>query len=185
MKPVFKLIAILLLVVGSCKHVFAQQAQVFDAETRQPLPFATIKFGKGEQGMVTDINGRFDMAQAKGFPYIEVCYMGFESYKIIMPVNTSDLQIWLKTDHKSLKDVIISPPYDKIRRIINEAIAHRSENNPDLYDWYRCHIYYKMTADDQIQDSFIHKNTIPTKPGKIHPAKQLTCLLYTSDAADE
>jgi len=128
---------------------------VHDATTKQALPFVTIKFGDSGQGMVADLDGQFvilpDMLSGN-IDYIEVRCLGYQSKKITLPIKNPD--IYLQPEDKSLGEVVIKPPYDKIRRILRQAIAHKNQNNPDKYDWYRCHVYYKMLADVAVPDSF-------------------------------
>jgi hypothetical protein len=47
----------------------------------------------------------------------------------------------------------VKPDYDKIRRIINQSVNKRDRNNPEKFDWYRCHVYYKMVADAYMVDN--------------------------------
>lgn len=130
---------------------------VVDAVTKQVLPFATIKFGNTGRGTVSDLYGRFDLKDADKASYIEISYLGYEPKKLQLPLK--DTLVILNSGGGSLKEVVIKPPYDKMRRILNAAIANRDKNNPEKYDWYRCRMYYKMTADVLVPDSVLAKDT--------------------------
>ncbi len=144
---------------------------VTDAANSEPLPFAPVRLGTTGQGIVTNLNGQFEFQYLSDIEYIEVFYPGYESVKAyISPDNTGLIRIKLKTKESELDEVVITPPYDKIRRLLNSAISNREKNNPDKYDWYRCKVYYKMLADVDynIADSIAQKDT----SGEIKELKQ-------------
>ncbi len=150
-----RLFAILFLLLSSVVTVWAQQrfwGVVADAETRDILPFATIKYGEPVQGMVTDINGRFDLQTYA--ERIVVSYIGFTPLKLTSAQGDT---IFLKPVANVVDEIVIKPPYEKIRGIVNRAIAAKDRHNPDKYDWYTCNVYYKMKADLQPSEAF-YKN---------------------------
>ncbi|RYD54777.1 MAG: carboxypeptidase-like regulatory domain-containing protein [Sphingobacteriales bacterium] len=151
-----KRILLVLLTLLCCKYSYAQQqirGTVADAETSQPLPFATIKHEGSSEGIITDINGRFSFTPNRDIKRITVSYIGYKP--AIVAINQRDT-IFLEPLSTTFNEVIIRPPYDKIKRIVNRAIDSKSQHNPDQYDWYSCHIYYKMKVDmlpAQVTDS--------------------------------
>lgn len=105
--------------------------------------------------MVAELSGSFTVPDAySSTPYLEVSCLGYKTKKVEHP--GADMAIYLQPDDKLLSEVQVIPPYDKMRRIINNAIANKSRNNPDKYDWYRCHVYYKMLADATLPDSLLN-----------------------------
>ncbi len=144
---------------------------VTDTANNEPLPFAPIKLGTTGQGVVTNINGQFEFQYSSDIEYLEVFYPGYESAKsYLSPDNAALIRIGLKAKESELNEVVVKPPYDKIRRILAQAVANREVNNPDKYDWYRCKVYYKMLADVDynIADSVAQKDT----SGEIKELKQ-------------
>lgn len=129
---------------------------VFDAQTRQPVPFATIRFGNSGHGVIASLNGTFQLNATDTGQVIISC-TGYKPQIIKFPAPHHE--IFLEPAGKSLQEVIVKPPYDKIRRILRNAIANRNRNNPDKYDWYRCHVYYKMLADISLPDSAMADTT--------------------------
>lgn len=138
------ILSICLLLVRSFLSAQQVKGHIFDAGSGQSLPFATIKFGESGQGEVSELDGTFAVPQGK-WGWIEVTCLGYKPEKIILPAR--DLNIYLKPTDKTLREVAITPPYEKMRRILNTAITNKSENDPDKYDWYRCNVYYKMIVD--------------------------------------
>lgn len=117
---------------------------VLDAETYKPLPFATLQQGNSKQGFIADINGRFSFNLLSGINLIRVSYTGYKT--ISVSVQKTDT-IFLQPLYNMGDEVVIRPPYEKIKRIINTAIRNKADNNPDKYAEYRYDIYYKMRAD--------------------------------------
>ncbi len=144
---------------------------VFDAKTKEPIPFATIKFGETGQGMVAGLDGSFGIPEVfSDVAFIEVSYLGYLHKRMISPF--SNLNVFLQPDENYLQAVEVKPPYEKMRRIINNAITNKSRNNPDKYDWYRCHVYYKMLVDATLPDSVLNDTAKDSREIKAFLEKQ-------------
>ncbi len=124
-------------------------AKIIDAATKEPVPFATIKYGLNGYGIIADLNGRFEIP--KEVNSIEVSSMGYQTKNVDLPLNNEIIR--LLPDAKALQEIIVKPPTEKIRRIINNAIANKPNNNPDKYEQYRCSVYYKMVVDVVLHDT--------------------------------
>lgn len=135
-------ISILLILIIT--RVQAQQCSgvVADEITHEPLPFAAIHSLHSQQGTVADINGKFSF-NANGSK-ITITSVGHQNKTVSLPHGDT---VFLQLKENALSEVVIRPNYDKIRRIINEAAAHKKGNNPEKYNWYSCNVYYKMIAD--------------------------------------
>ncbi|RYZ50769.1 MAG: carboxypeptidase-like regulatory domain-containing protein, partial [Sphingobacteriales bacterium] len=136
--------------------------RVTDAVSRDGLPFATIRIGQGKEGLVTDLNGYFRIPSSRALESLQISYLGYETFRVNQPKPGDSLLIRLSPSVNALNEVVFSPPYDKIRRILNRTIANRDKHNPDKYDWYRCHVYYKMLADIRLPDSAVERLSVDT-----------------------
>ncbi len=134
--------------------LWAQAGGIYDAVTKQPIPFATIKFGTGGRGMIADLDGKFELPHPISVAYIEITSLGYKTSRITLPAK--NLTIYLQPDDNTLGEITVKPPYEKMRRIINNAIANKPRNNPDKYDWYQCHVYYKMVVDAFFPDTVLN-----------------------------
>ncbi len=138
--------------------------QVFDANTKEEIPFATIKLGTSNSGFIADLYGKFKIEERgllNNFS-IEVSALGYQSKKVNISAN--GIEIFLQPKEIILSDIIIRPQNDKIRRILKNAITNKDTNNPDKYNQYQCNVYYKLIADatipigkKSIQDTQINK----------------------------
>jgi hypothetical protein len=132
----------------------------------KPLPFATIKFGNTGNGMIADLEGKFSFHTRPDYNFIEVSYLNFETKKILLTADSMQLLIILSPVNAVLKDVVIRSKSNKLKRILNNVVAHRNQNNPDKYDWYQCKVYYKMVVDAHF-DSVIQAKDTTHPPGLI------------------
>ena len=152
-----KSLTILLLMAHSI--LFAQTSKtghIYDAKTNEPLPFAIVKFGNGQRGTVADLDGKFQIpADINPHDSVEVSYLGY--LPAVFPVPKNDTGIYLQPFGNSLNEIVIKPDYDKVNRIINKAIANKYMNDPDKYDWYQCHVYYKMVVNASLPDSTLKR----------------------------
>lgn len=150
-----------ILLFHSPLYTYSQQrisGIVTDAGNKEPLSFATIKLGNTAAGTVTDLNGQFVIDMADNIHAIQVSYLGYESRTIQIAQQTTQLlQIQLQPQQGNLQEVLITPPYEKISYILDRTIRNREKHRPENYDWYRCHVYYKMLADIRMPDSLLKK----------------------------
>jgi len=159
--PVLILTIILLL---CCSHLSLAQRTVSgivtDAATAEPLPFATIKSGRATVALLTDLNGKFEATVPDSIQSLTVLYLGYEALQLrLIPGHNTGLEVKLRAKEDKLDEVVITPPYDKIRAIVNKTIANRSLHRPDNYDWYRCNIYQKTILDIVTPDSITQDTT--------------------------
>ncbi len=134
-------------------------AKIIDALTKDPVPFATVKYGSAGQGLIANLNGRFEIPQEAN--KIEVSSMGYQTATIYLPLTIEIIK--LVPDNKALQEIVVKPPTEKIRRIINSAMANKPINNPDKYEQYRCNLYYKMVVDVVLPDSATKDTSADTK----------------------
>ncbi|MBC7554289.1 MAG: hypothetical protein H7257_09945 [Taibaiella sp.] len=169
-------LSLLLLILSACLSASsarsAMKAVVRDAATKEALPFAAIRFGADGRGTIADLNGAFDLSGEDIFNirWIEISVTGYEAKKVILPVQ--DSVIYMRRSIFSLQEVVVKPQYDKINRIMRAAINNKKHNNPDHYDWYRCHVYYKMTADANLPDSVFNDTAKDAKEWREFAASQ-------------
>lgn len=140
-----------------CLPLFGQQpivGTVYDATSHESLPFATVKYAETGRGTVADLYGVFRVEGEAELRWIEISCMGYQPLRVLLPWKSN--KIYLARADNGLAEVVIKPPYDKIRRILDATIAHKTGNNPDKYAWYRCKVYYKMLADIALPDSVLN-----------------------------
>ncbi len=143
-------LAVLLIVAATAVHAQGLRIRVKDAANKLPVPFAAIRLGHFGQGLIADLDGLATLPASVPDSAIEISALGYES-SIVQTI--TDSVIYLRAKKESLGEVVVKPDYDKLRRIIQEAVRRRDAHNPDRYDWYRCKVYYKMLADAAPRDT--------------------------------
>ncbi len=127
--------------IAATHATYAQQIVVADAITYEGLPFATVKQENGK-GIITDMHGRFTVPPQTRT--LSVSYIGHMSRTITYPFPDT---VFLDLQTGAMTEVVVKPPYDKIKYIIDHAIRNKPEHNPDKYEQYNCAVYYKMNID--------------------------------------
>jgi hypothetical protein len=126
----------------------------------KPLAFAAIKLGDTKQGVISDLNGKFRLAT---IDHITISHIGYITKKITLKDSGQHISIELEPSENTLNEVVIASNSNKLRRILNTALANRSSNNPDKYDWYQCNVYYKTTMNMVLplsKDSLVKKDSL-------------------------
>ncbi|MBA2248745.1 MAG: carboxypeptidase-like regulatory domain-containing protein [Chitinophagaceae bacterium] len=134
--------------------------QVTDSSGK-PLSFATIKFGNSKEGIIANLAGKFSLKNT--ITFIEVSHTGYTSQRVEVSVDKPALIIILRPSLVNMEEVvIIASSGNKLKRILNSAIANRNIHNPDKYNWYQCNVYYKMMVD--IEDPYFGRRKDSSRP---------------------
>jgi hypothetical protein len=133
-----------------------QRIRIKDGRTKAPVPFAAIRLGSSNQGVIADLDGLAILPAGLPDGFIEISALGYESRKV---QGRPDSIIYLQKKSAALREVVVTPDNDKLRRIIRNTIARRDAHNPEHYPWYRCKVYYKMLVDAYPKDSTALKDT--------------------------
>lgn len=147
-----------MLILLSLNNATAKQinGKVVNAANGEALTFATIKFGEVADATLTDLDGNFQADIPDQVSFLSISYLGFKTQRVnLWAGDNKQLSIKLEEQENSLSEVVIAPPYEKIRAIIRRAVANRNMHKPDGYDWYQCHLYHKMVADVYAPDSVL------------------------------
>lgn len=152
MKDIFRKLVLIYSVafILPLQQIYAAQhikGIVWNAETQEPIAFATIRAGNSDEAWISDINGKFEGILPDTISLISISCIGFESKTLHLTGTDTNYIIPLQPSKEMLESVVVTPPYDKIRYIINQAIAHKKDNRPEANEWYRCAIYHKIWAD--------------------------------------
>ncbi len=134
--------------------------RIVSAANGEALTFATVKFGEVTDAVLSDLEGNFKAEIPDQVSFLTISYLGFKSKTVqLAPGNNRNLVIRLEEREHNLDEVVIAPPYEKIRAIIRRAVTNRALHKPDLYDWYQCNLYHKMVADIYAPDSVLKDTT--------------------------
>lgn len=115
--------------------------------TGKPLAFSSVTWGHSGKGIITGADGYFTIPDLRGIDSIRISHTGFETIKISITQLRDNNKVMLPPAYKNLDHVVLKAKSNKLERILFAALKNKQAHNPDNYQYYRCNIYYKLTAD--------------------------------------
>jgi hypothetical protein len=173
MKKQFLLICLLISAGYSFGQSILLKGRIMDAETNEPLQFATIEIRSLLTGTIANENGVFELpidSQNHNLDTLEFSYLGYAKSKISLAdfLTSKDKIIFLKPSHVSLGEVVVMPkkyktvvlgitdnkPESKqISNIFNSKIGNYIANDKNKIGWIKSISYY-MDAEGHPETPF-------------------------------
>ena len=135
--------------------LYAQQmisGTVTDAQTGEPIPFASVQYKGHNIGVVSDINGNYKIVRHNGWA-LTFSSVGYVEH--VSAVNSSvkaNYYVRLKPDTKMLKEVTVKTRKGRYSRKNNPAvemmkkvIAAKKKTDLSNHDFYQYNKYQKLT----------------------------------------
>ena len=152
MKPCFgtRLIASLFLALLLFRgtSVFAQShslsGKVTDERNRQPLAFVNVVVNGGLHGVITDIDGKYEISSDEPILKVKFSSVGYEPKEIVLQADQRKCNAALTPKTFELGEVTVEAGENPAHRIIDSVMAHRKSNNPNSLESYSYRIYDKM-----------------------------------------
>jgi hypothetical protein len=151
MKPIgtrlFHLLLLLFLTFAA-KSLFSQNhilsGKVTDEDNHQPLAFANVVINEGQHGVITDIDGKYEITSSQAITKIVFSSIGYETKTLELMPNQKKCNVALKPTVFKLSEVTVEAGENPAHRIIDSLMAHRKVNNPNSLASYKYNIYDKM-----------------------------------------
>jgi hypothetical protein len=107
------------------------QGKVVDAQTGEPLPYATLSLKEAGLGLVSNAEGAFNLrlSEQSGTDSLIVTYLGYQPWKQAVSQLTSPLEIRLEEKILSLDEVLIIPVTPE--ELIEQALEKLETNYAD------------------------------------------------------
>jgi hypothetical protein len=173
MKKYFLLLFLLLTAGYSFGQTVLLKGRVLDAETNEPLQFATIEIHSLHTGTIANEDGVFELAvdsQNHNLDTIEFSYLGYAKTRLSMAdfLTSKDNILFLKPSHVSLGEVVVMPkkyktvvlgiqdnkPESKqISNVFNSKIGNYIANDKNKMGWIKSVSYY-MDAEGHPETPF-------------------------------
>ena len=131
----------------SAKTLFAQHTlsgKITDERNRQPMAFVNVVVNEGLRGVISDIDGRYEITIAEPIRKVKFSSIGYEPKEITLKTNQNKCNVALKPMTFELGEVTVEAGENPAHRIIDSLLAHRKANNPNSLDSYSYNIYDKM-----------------------------------------
>ena len=112
MKKQIYLIVSLLLLTGTYVSAQTLKGHIYDANTNEPLAGATVTYTlHGKQGVVSDINGAYEISLPEGGVDLIFSYVGYDDMLVPIVISRREnmtKDIYMKESTNLLQDVVIS-----------------------------------------------------------------------------
>ena len=152
MKPSFciRVLPLLLLaiILFSAETLFGQShtlsGKITDERNRQPLAFVNVVINDGQQGVISDIDGRYSITANEPITKVKFSSIGYEPKDINLQAGQNKCNVALTPKTFELGEVTVEAGENPAHRIIDSLMAHRKANNPNSLESYSYHIYDKM-----------------------------------------
>ena len=137
---------------------------VSDAQTGEPVPFASVYFDGTTIGISTDLDGRYSIETRDTSAVLLTAHLlGYLSQSVrVQPGGFSQVDFSLEPEHRDLAASVVRPDNRRLRRFLSQLDARRREHDPDQYGKWSSRVYSKIEmdathAEDLIAGSFLRK----------------------------
>ena len=140
---------------------YTVSGKVTDERNRQPLAFVNVVINEGQNGVISDIDGRYEITANVPIQQIKFSSIGYEPKEITLQANQKKCNIALMPKTFELGEVTVEAGENPAHRIIDSLMAHRKANKPNSLESYRYNIYDKMviTIDSSSFGQALAKDT--------------------------
>ncbi|PZD78412.1 DUF5686 family protein [Mesonia sp. K7] len=173
-----------------CSLIHAQKTiygKVIDEELKEPLPYANVFVGDGNNSTLTDIDGSFQLSVSDSTTHFVVSYIGYQK-KTISIGESNFYEITLKPRIEQLNDVVLNNTSDLANKIIRKAIYYKQKNDPDnKFKTYTYRSYNKLIIDDQKRLLNVRLDTTQTSvetiitEGRAYLSEQISDFSYSKE----
>ena len=155
----------LLLSVAVQAQTTKVRGTVRDADTDEPIPFASVYFDGTVIGISTDLEGSYSLeTRSKELTTLTAHLIGYEPQTVEVSVGAfSEVHFRLHKDLRQLNAALVRPDDRYIRSILSRIDKARHTHDPELAEAWQTGLYSKIEldathAEDLISSSFLNKH---------------------------
>ena len=175
-KKIFQFLILLLPFITEAQEKTIITGKVYDAVTREPLPFVNLLLRNTTVGTTTDIDGAYRLETNTVSDSLEASYIGYTlASKHIVNHKTQVINFFLQSESKSLSEVVIKPGENPAWRIMRQMVNHKPDNDPVRLGAYQFETYNKLEFD---------LNNIPKKYEKKKILKPVNFIFNNIDSTN-
>jgi len=171
-----------LLLFFMCASVFSQQytitGKIFDVQSKEPIPFASIILKGTTIGTNTDFDGNFTLTTDKIADSLIAIYIGYQ--RMATPLKkgvsqTINIPFYALEEGIALNEVVVKAGENPAHRIVKLAITHKVMNDKARLKFYEYEVYNKIEFD---------LNNIPKKLKENKAFKPIKFIFNNMDSAN-
>jgi hypothetical protein len=178
-KHLHLLLSLCFLLTGLCSYAqpYTIKGRVIDATTREALAFVNIVINTGQNGSVSDIDGKFTLHSIEPVNMLRFSCVGYQLLQIKPDVTGKEIIVKLNKIEIELPEVIIKPGLNPANRIIKLVFLNSIYNDPKKLESFSYTSYDKMVFGPNLDsipvtDSLL-ADTSFTKMKKIFESQHL------------
>lgn len=130
------------------------QGVVYDFDSREPVPLATVRVEGTGRSTLANEEGRFRLILAEGEKQLKFSHIAYysERYQVIAADTLADLEIYLHSSAVEIEGIsVYTRAYDPGQRIIIEAIKRKEDILSRIHD-YSYDAYTKVLITDETKE---------------------------------
>ncbi len=134
--------------ISSFAQNYTISGKVFDAESKEPLPFVPVLIKGTTVGSTTDFDGNYSITTSKMGDSIVSSYVSYK--KLTRAIKRGETQIVnmpMVLEGVNLLEVVVKAGENPAHRIIRNVIANKKFNNKRKLDAYQYETYNKVEFD--------------------------------------
>ncbi len=134
--------------ISSFAQNYTISGKVFDAESKEPLPFVPVLIKGTTVGATTDFDGNYSITTSKLGDSIVSSYVSYK--KLVRAIKRGESQtvnMPMVLEGVNLLEVVVKAGENPAHRIIRNVIANKQYNNKRKLDAYQYETYNKVEFD--------------------------------------
>ncbi|NVK48921.1 MAG: carboxypeptidase-like regulatory domain-containing protein [Cyclobacteriaceae bacterium] len=152
------------------------KGKVTDAETGDPIPFASVLAVGTGKGMNTDFEGGYELILNTKADSIQVSYLGyFSQTKALQDIPEQTINFQLRPSDFELEAFVFEAGENPAFEIIRRAVAKRDDFDKRSLEAYETKNYTKIEIDiDHLSEDFRQRKTVQKVTSVLDSIRQLT-----------
>lgn len=146
--PFYSFLLVTFISINTFAQNYTITGKVFDAESKEPLPFVPVLIKGTTVGATTDFDGNYSITTSKLADSIVSSYVSYK--KLVRPIKRGENQIVnmpMVLEGVNLLEVVVKAGENPAHRIIRNVIANKQYNNKRKLDAYQYETYNKVEFD--------------------------------------
>lgn len=130
------------------------KGRVIDAQSGDGLPFVHILLEEENRGVVSDLDGFFEIRSDDRVSLLKFSYVGYKSMSLEVPPSIQDpIEVRLERSAIGLSEVVVYAGENPAHRLIRGLYENRDRHNPERNTSFRYMAYNKLHVGIEVDSS--------------------------------
>jgi hypothetical protein len=137
---------------------------VYDAQTKEPIPFANVVYKHSTVGTITDMDGKYILRTNNPTDTLIASVLGYEVIKVkILKNSFQTFDFYLEPSSLQLEEVVITRGENPAFKILENIKERKKFNDPERFLSYQYKTYNKLrldlnNIDQDFKEQYLLKN---------------------------